>query len=214
MPTGSARLPARLARLLRKLPGAALAQGLPAGKLSAPSLGFLSQSPGRGWLQQLQCWLVRDKWSCHSSYWLAMLWHFPSKTQMWHGQRQEHRSGRNIMFVLFPFSSLHLFISMAMVSRTDSFIKKKQWGRRWALCLGWRQIQLVTSGDLRVQMTSGVLPPHQTSVQGDSWGLSQVGGSVRLGTQSTWCLQERVKVWWIRMWFQIPFERTLGQLFL
>lgn len=49
------------------------------------SLGFPLQSPRercRGG-QQLQCWLALDKWACHSTYWLAILWHFPSKTQMW-----------------------------------------------------------------------------------------------------------------------------------
>lgn len=120
-------LPTRLAQWLHS----------PCGVLpSRPSPSSPSNNQGRGWLQQLQCWLACDKWSCHSSYWLAMLWHFPSKTQMWHGQRQEHRSGRNIMFAAVP-----IFLSASVLicgddCFTHSFIKKHWAGESFAWVKG------------------------------------------------------------------------------
>lgn len=80
---------------------------------AGPSLGFPLPSPRercRGG-QQLQCWIVLDKWACHSSYWLAILWHFLSKTQMWQGKWQGHGSGWKIRLAIVgssPSTSVQL----------------------------------------------------------------------------------------------------------
>lgn len=100
-----------------------------------------------------------------------MLWHFPSKTQMWHGQQQEHRSGRNIMFAVVP-----ILLSASVHILGDGFMRWLFYqeavgaGETFAWVKG--KYVLFHQGTEWADDKPG-FPPLCTSVQGDSWGLSQ-----------------------------------------